>query len=260
MAAIDFPSSPTLNQTFTVGNTTYTWDGEKWTLTATAGSAGGVSTFSAGTTGLTPSTDTTGAVTLAGTLATGNGGTGLTTFTAANRAVYSTSASALTAGTLPVAAGGTGATTLTANNVIIGNGTSAVGFVAPGTSGNVLTSNGTVWSSTAPTAAAPTTAQVGTATAGLAVGALGSYAWMVPSTDLGSSAATPGNTYSGATLRYAGLYSNQDFYNNASNGQNIYEFTWTSTTPSGTWRIMSTMGLAGFAGSWYGMGHFLRSA
>jgi len=39
------------------------------------------------------------------------GGTGLTTFTAANRAIYSTSASALTAGTLPVAAGGTGGTT-----------------------------------------------------------------------------------------------------------------------------------------------------
>jgi len=51
---------------------------------------------------------------------------------------------------LGVANGGTGATTLTANNVILGNGTSAVQFVAPGTSGNVLTSNGTTWSSTAP--------------------------------------------------------------------------------------------------------------
>jgi hypothetical protein len=51
---------------------------------------------------------------------------------------------------LPVASGGTGATTLTANNVIIGNGTSAVQFVAPGTSGNLLTSNGTTWTSAAP--------------------------------------------------------------------------------------------------------------
>lgn len=50
-------------------------------------------------------------------------------------------------GTLPVANGGTGATTLSANNVIIGNGTSAVNFVAPSTSGNVLTSNGTTWTS-----------------------------------------------------------------------------------------------------------------
>ena len=50
-------------------------------------------------------------------------------------------------GTLNVAKGGTGATTLTANNVILGNGTSAVQFVAPGTNGNVLTSNGTTWTS-----------------------------------------------------------------------------------------------------------------
>ena len=39
------------------------------------------------------------------------GGTGLTTFSAANNALYSTSAGALTAGTLPILAGGTGSTT-----------------------------------------------------------------------------------------------------------------------------------------------------
>lgn len=49
--------------------------------------------------------------------------------------------------TLIVAHGGTGSTSLTANNVILGNGTGAVQFVAPGTSGNVLTSNGTTWNS-----------------------------------------------------------------------------------------------------------------
>lgn len=48
-------------------------------------------------------------------------------------------------GITPVANGGTGANTLTANSVITGNGTGAVTFVAPGTSGNVLTSNGTAW-------------------------------------------------------------------------------------------------------------------
>ena len=46
-----------------------------------------------------------------------------------------------------VAYGGTGLATLTANNVILGNGTGAPSFVAPGTSGNVLTSNGTTWQS-----------------------------------------------------------------------------------------------------------------
>ncbi len=51
-----------------------------------------------------------------------------------------------------VANGGTSLTTLTANNVILGNGASAPTFVAPSTSGNVLTSNGTTWASTAPAA------------------------------------------------------------------------------------------------------------
>jgi len=83
--------------------------------------------ISGGTTGLTPSTLTSGDVTLAGTLA--------------------------------VANGGTGATTLDSAAVIIGNGTSAPTFVAPGTSGNVLTSNGSAWSSSvAPTPAALSTA------------------------------------------------------------------------------------------------------
>jgi hypothetical protein len=50
---------------------------------------------------------------------------------------------------LPVANGGTGAATLTANSVVLGNGTSAVQLVAPSTSGNLLTSNGTTWVSSA---------------------------------------------------------------------------------------------------------------
>ena len=58
--------------------------------------------------------------------------------------------SSLTLGTpLVVASGGTGLATLTANNVLIGNGTSNVTFVAPGSTGNVLTSNGTAWTSAA---------------------------------------------------------------------------------------------------------------
>jgi hypothetical protein len=52
-------------------------------------------------------------------------------------------------GTLPVANGGTGATTLTSGDVLIGAGTGAVTSVAAGTTGNVLTSNGTTWTSAA---------------------------------------------------------------------------------------------------------------
>jgi len=121
-------------------------------LIATTGSApswgsipttAAVTSFSAGTTGLTPSSATTGAITLAGTLATGNGGTGLTTFTAANNAIYSTSSSALTAGTLPIAAGGTNSTaTPTSGGVGYGTGT-AHAYTAAGTSGQALISAGT---------------------------------------------------------------------------------------------------------------------
>jgi len=56
--------------------------------------AGGVTTFDAGTTGFTPSTATSGAISLAGTLVVSNGGTGATTLTGY---VKGTGTSALTA-------------------------------------------------------------------------------------------------------------------------------------------------------------------
>jgi hypothetical protein len=71
----------------------------------------------------------------------------------ANKPVFTNGTKNLVStGTLGVDQGGTGLTTLTANNVILGNGTSTPSFVAPGTSGNVLTSNGTTWQSTTPAA------------------------------------------------------------------------------------------------------------
>jgi len=75
------------------------------------------------------------------TIGTAYGGTGLTTFGSANYALYSTSSSALVAGTLPVEAGGSGAVTFTANGVLYGNGTSALGVTAAGTTGQVLIGN-----------------------------------------------------------------------------------------------------------------------
>lgn len=48
---------------------------------------------------------------------------------------------------VPVPNGGTGQASLTQNNVLLGNGTNPVQVVAPGSSGNVLMSDGTTWSS-----------------------------------------------------------------------------------------------------------------
>lgn len=70
------------------------------------------SSFSAGTTGFTPSSPTTGAITLAGTLNTANGGTGSTSTTYCALATN-------VSGTLPVANGGTGVTSSTGTGAVV---------------------------------------------------------------------------------------------------------------------------------------------
>ena len=61
-----------------------------------ATSTGGVTSFSGGTTGLTPAGVTTGAIVLAGTLAVANGGTGVTTSTGTGSVVLSNSPTLVT--------------------------------------------------------------------------------------------------------------------------------------------------------------------
>jgi len=81
-----------------------------------------------------------------GTIQPAYGGTGLTTFTGANNALYSTGSTTLTAGTLPPAAGGTGATaTPTNGQLLIGNGTNfAVASLGSGTGISTTTGSGTL--------------------------------------------------------------------------------------------------------------------
>ena len=111
------------------------------------------------------------------TVGTGYGGTGLTTFAAANNALYSTSSSALAAGTLPIAAGGTAGTTAatafnnlspitTTGDLIIGTGTNTAGRLGIGTSGYVLQSNGTTASWASPPGSSTLNIQDFTATSG----------------------------------------------------------------------------------------------
>jgi hypothetical protein len=63
----------------------------------------------------------------------------------------STTLTTLSVNVLAVANGGTGVSTIPVNSVVLGNGTNGFQSIAPGTAGNVLTSNGTTWvSSPAP--------------------------------------------------------------------------------------------------------------
>ena len=185
-------------------------------------------TFSAGTTGFTPNTATSGTVTLAGTL--------------------------------NVANGGTGATTLSANAVLLGNGTSALQSVAPSTSGNILTSNGTTWVSQAPSGGGVTSlnGQTGAIT-NTNLDSIGSYAVLYNATnsDLGIN-----GTRAGSGLRYnaSGSYTTSSFqgtFYKSTFATNVFtgNSTWADaggTALSGTWRKLSTESVYG--GGPYGKG------
>lgn len=104
---------------------------------AATGSAGGVTTFSGGTTGFTPNAPTAGAVTLAGTLGVPNGGTGATTLTGY---VKGTGVTAMTASpTVPgseLSGAYTAAALTMASNRLLGrvsSGTGAAEEIAIGT-------------------------------------------------------------------------------------------------------------------------------
>jgi len=135
------------------------------TVKLLASSAGttNVSSITFGSTGLTPSTATTGAVTVAGTLAIANGGTGSTSTTYASLTANvsgvlpiangGTNSSSTTycnltsnvTGTLPVANGGTGVASTTVYAVLCGGTTTTGPFqsiASVGTAAQVLTSNG----------------------------------------------------------------------------------------------------------------------
>ena len=183
--------TPSTNNTYDLGRNSHEWrnlylagTGNIASLVATTADING-GTIDATTIGATtPSSGAFTTVTASTAIGVASGGTGQTTAAAAITALTGTQTSgyylrsdgtnaalgaiqaadvptlnqnttgtaAGLSATLAVGSGGTGATSLTVNNVILGNGTSPVQVVAPGSSGNVLTSNGTTWQSTAPAA------------------------------------------------------------------------------------------------------------
>jgi hypothetical protein len=110
-------------------------------LLASSATVAPVTTVSFGSTGLTPSTATSGAVTVAGTLAIASGGTGQTTAGAAFNALS------------PIT---------TTGDLILGNGTNSATRLAIGANGYILTSNGTTASWVAAAAGGVTTFSAGT--------------------------------------------------------------------------------------------------
>jgi hypothetical protein len=164
--------------------------------------SGGVTTISFGSTGLTPSTATSGAVSVAGTLAVANGGTGVTTSTGTGAGVHATSPTLVTpvlgtptsvtltnatglplttgvTGTLPIGNGGTNLTTYTTGDVLYASATNTIGKLAIGTAGQVLTvSGGTVaW---ATPAAGGVTSITGTANQVIASASTGAITLSTP--------------------------------------------------------------------------------
>jgi len=160
-----------------------------------------------------------------GTLSATTGGSGAGTvtsvalsapaaFTVAGSPVTTTGTLALSysGNPIPISSGGTGTSTTIPSGVMIapavGPGLDSVTFVAPGTAGNVLTSNGLTWNSSPPTV--QTTAL-----------AIGTYCF-ARATSFPSGTIYPGDTISGSFLIPSGTY-------------NLVSYT---TTLAGVWRCM----------------------
>ena len=145
----------------TDGKLYYKDNGGTVRLLASNATSAPVTTFSGGTTGLTPASATSGAISLGGTLGTANGGTNLTTFTSGG-AMYASSTSVLTTGTLPNTAGGTGqSSAFSLNGVTYASTTTALTTLTNGTTGQYLQAN----TSSAPTWVTPPYATTGKAIA-----------------------------------------------------------------------------------------------
>lgn len=125
MAALDFPSSPSVGQTYIANGSVWEWDGTAWRVIRD----------------IDTSPLTYGGIVLGTTTATGVFTN--PSFTSDRPALGKAS------GVLPVGSGGTGTQSLTANAVLIGTGGLPVRTISPGTSGNILTSDGTNWTSVA---------------------------------------------------------------------------------------------------------------
>ena len=160
---------------------------------------------------------------LANPLPISGGGTGSNTATFSGANITNLNASNVSSGVLAVARGGTGSNTATfsganitdLNASSISTGTVGTARLGSGTANNTTYLRGDqTWATVSTT---PTTDQVLSATAGASVGAIGTYGFFYATNGTTKS---PGATLAGSSLRYANA------------------ITYSSTAPSGTWRLM----------------------
>jgi len=230
--AIDFPSSPSVNDTFTVGDTIYKWDGAVWTSTVsgavdflplTGGTVTGAITASGGVTGdLTG--DVTGNVTgdLTGSV-TGNVTGDLTGDVTGNASTVSISGGTFgTSSQRPIACWGTTST---------GGGVTESDIKVPVSNSPTIRGDGRIFCDSIDIGGKVLNSTninknyLGASLAGMDYGQVGSYGFFTMRDTTGDK--SPGITAAagGGTLRWS----------NASGGN------YSTSSPSGTWRLQGRL-------------------